>query len=290
MAGRSLLHASSARTSAGSTSRRRGRRCARRGNGRAATAWCRPAWCASCAVSRVLNTSSANACTAAVGSTFASSVMCEQPCAPAQPRLHVPAEVLQQVQPDQLGVVGADRVAVARVGDPLRLGVRRKDVGPGVDGDGQHHLVHRVARLAHAGGEREVAVLGVDEHRFEVPQPVVACVRIDSNRARVDVAARGHRRGRKNGPPWECFMWCGPVEKFSTATLPPRGAPTCGAQIGRTDQSSPGRPRSILPIVSRGKTARLEEARLPSPLLRQWPAVRRSAASTRRARARVPCP
>jgi hypothetical protein len=122
----------------------------------------------------------------------------------AQPSLHVAAEVLQQVQADQLAVVGSDRVTVARIRNPERFRHCIDDVGLGVDCHAQDHVVHRVAGGSHTGGKREVARLGIGELRLEIPEAVIARVGVDSDRTRVHVAAVGHLR-QKKGPPWKCL-------------------------------------------------------------------------------------
>jgi hypothetical protein len=108
---------------------------------------------------------------------------------PAETRLDVLAEILQQIEADQPGVVGPDRVAMAGVRNPAGFRMGGQDVQLSVDGDREDHVVHRVAGRPHAGGERKVARLGIGQDRFEVPQAVITCKGVDPNRARMYVAA-----------------------------------------------------------------------------------------------------
>ncbi len=147
--------------------------------------------------------------------------------------------------------------------------MRGEDVALRVDGDREHHLVHRIARLAHAGGEREVAVLRVDRVR---PRGPTGRRRVRRHRLGSSGCGRGGVRasaGRKKRAALGSRYWCGPVEKFSTATLPPRGRRLPG-ETGQPNRSVVAGQRRAgrLPDRLAGKAARLEEAGLPRPFLR----------------------
>ena len=71
-----------------------------------------------------------------------------------------------------------------------------------VDGHAHADVMNRLAAPAHASGQIEVVVLGVDQTAFDVPQPVVAPEALEDEGAPMFARAR-YRCGRK----WHFRLW-----------------------------------------------------------------------------------
>ena len=80
------------------------------------------------------------------------------------------------------------------------------DDEPAVDGDADPHVVHRLARGSHAGQQFVIVILGIDDVRLDVEQPIVAAKPIIGDRTAMQPLARHggrrHRHGRTKSEAW----------------------------------------------------------------------------------------
>ena len=84
------------------------------------------------------------------------------------------AKALQQVGADQLPIGRTDAIAATRIGHAIALRLDVTDREVAIDRDAHPHVVHRLAGRTHAGQQRRVVVLDVDEVPLDVEQSVVA--------------------------------------------------------------------------------------------------------------------
>ena len=109
------------------------------------------------------------------------------------------AEAVHQVAADELRVPVGDPVAGARIRHPVGAGDELADGERQVDGHPRPHVVHRFAGRAGAGQQHVVVVLGVDEPRLDVDEPVLALPAFVDDRAHVQALAGYGGRWQRHG-------------------------------------------------------------------------------------------
>ena len=95
------------------------------------------------------------------------------------------AESLEEIQAGQLLVIGADGVAVIRVGNSVGNSLCIDDGQCSVYDDAKPEVVYRLSCRTDAGSELGITSLYICYMRADVPQAVVARDRVDLDCARV---------------------------------------------------------------------------------------------------------
>jgi len=87
----------------------------------------------------------------------------------AQALFDTGAKTLDQIEADELGVIGFDAAAMAGIRMSDRMRLDGKYVEGDVDRDPQVHFVHGFAGRTNARQQLKVVILDVGQHRFKVP-------------------------------------------------------------------------------------------------------------------------
>lgn len=95
------------------------------------------------------------------------------------------AKTLEEVQADQLLVVGGDGVAKVRVWNRVGNGFRIDDIQADIDGDAKPEIQPRLTGRPNPGSKRGMTSLYICYMRIDIPQAVVARERFELDCARV---------------------------------------------------------------------------------------------------------